>query len=235
MRHPAVSFLPGQPPPADNILETNSFNNTSSTLSSYLASSAAAAAAAASLKLGQSPQQRPSPSTLPQLQFLFQPQVTTPTTTTTNTVAENDLSTLSITPTCEQSDGNKNTIHATNPTIAVPVPINPMSVTGITQNLAAQNVLSCTLQQQREQKNQQQHQQEQQTDFSQLAVSQTLANNHIPAFLENDQMFQTLLSNMRHLEWKIPIESAQPTLVPESGNKAETSHMSSIFVDVCSV
>ncbi|VDO49825.1 unnamed protein product, partial [Brugia timori] len=93
MRHPAVSFLPGQPPSTENILETGSFNNTSGTLTSYLAGSAAAN----SLKLGQSSQQRPSPSALPHLQFLFQPQVTTPTTTTTSTAAESDLPALSVT------------------------------------------------------------------------------------------------------------------------------------------
>lgn len=237
MRHPAVSFLPGQQPPTENILENGSFNNTSGTLSSYLAGSAAAT----SLKLGQSPQQRPSPSSLPHLQFLFQPQVTTPTTTTTSTAAESDLPALSVTPPCTHSDGNTNTIVATNPPIAVPVPINPMSVTGISRNLAAQNALSRTLQQQRQQQHQQQQQQQQQqqrqqqTDLTQGAVSHTLANNQIPAFLENDQLFQTLLNNMRQLEWKIPMEVAPTAIVPESGNKAETSHMSSIFVDVCSM
>uniref|UniRef100_A0A0R3RXF2 DM domain-containing protein n=1 Tax=Elaeophora elaphi TaxID=1147741 RepID=A0A0R3RXF2_9BILA len=191
IRHPAVSFLPGQPPPTENILETGSFNNTSDTLNSYFAGSAAAT----SLKLGQPPQQRPSPSALPHLQFLFQPQVTTPTTTTTSTAAESDLPALSVTPPCTQSDGNANTIVTANPPIAIPVPINPMSV----------------------------------------AVSQTLANNQIPAFLNNDQLFQTLLNNMRQLEWKIPTETATTATIPESGNKAETSHISSIFVDVCSM
>uniref|UniRef100_A0A1I7VDM6 DM domain-containing protein n=1 Tax=Loa loa TaxID=7209 RepID=A0A1I7VDM6_LOALO len=238
MRHPAVSFLPGQPPPTENILETGSFNNTSGTLSSYLAGSAAAT----SLKLGQSPQQRPSPSALPHLQFLFQPQVTTPTTTTTSTAAECDLPALSITPPCTQSDGSTNAIVPANPPIAVPVPINPITkcsiqntATTATTTTSSSTTTTTTTTTTTATTQQQQQQRQQQTDLTtQVAVGQTLTNQ-IPAFLDNDHLFQTLLNNMRQLEWKIPMEATPTAIIPESGNKAETSHMSSIFVDVCSM
>ncbi|VDK27086.1 unnamed protein product [Gongylonema pulchrum] len=226
MRHP-VTFLPGQSPPSENTLETSSFCNSSGTaLNSYLASSPSD-----SLKRQQ---QQPSPPALPHLQFLFQPQFTTAVAaaaaanvTTTCTKLNNVPSPQSLTPPCTQSEDPAGTVTTSSPPIAVPVAINPVAVSGITSNLTNQNALSRGLQQQQ---HQQQHQQQQQ--LSQVTASQ-LTTGQIPAFLDNDQLFQTLLNNMRLLERKISMEAAEVAAAAAAGaNKTETNHIPSAFVDI---
>lgn len=217
----SVSFLNAQPSPTENIIDRSPY-------STYLSSSPTD-----TLKLGLKPQtppsqqqpqqqqqqQQASPQSLPHLQYLFQPTVTTTNTPTTVTSGE-------FSP--PLSTSSSNTVETppakSSPplNIAVPVPINPLlnkantlgsslasqaAAGTLASSLAAGNFLGGSL-------------------GSTNSAAAAAAN--FSTFLENDHIFQTILSNMRLLERKISMDMS---VKPENNDTV----MPSAFVDVCTM